>query len=44
MFVSILIRHKIAFRRKAGFSPIDFCNANILIYQITLQAIKKIAN
>ena len=31
------IRLDITFSRKVGFSPIDFCISNILIYQITIK-------
>ena len=35
MFLFIFIRIEIAFYRKVGFSPIDFCDVNIGIYPIT---------
>ena len=35
IFVSMFIRLEIAFWRKRFFKPMDFCNTNIWIYQIT---------
>ena len=46
LFVFIFIRLEIVFWRKVGYSPIDFCDTDFWIYQITkpCKQLKKLPN